>query len=276
VGFVFQSYALFDHLTVRENVAFGLSVRRLPKRQIDSRVEELLSLVQLDGLGGRHSTQLSGGQRQRVAFARALAVNPRVLLLDEPFGALDAGVRVELRDWLERLQHATGVTTLLVTHDQDEAFELAQHVVVMFGGRVEQAADAHHVYDAPASAQVAAFVGGGAILRGRVRSGRADLAARLLRLPIAAPEGEPVHAVVRPDEIRLAREGVDSDGIALGTIRSWRRVGAQVKVAVEMPGGEIVAVHSPRAEFEGLGVSRGDRVFVDLRAAKIFVGDYSI
>jgi sulfate transport system ATP-binding protein len=276
VGFVFQSYALFEHLTVRENVAFGLSVRGMPRRQIAQKVEELLSLVQLEGLAERHPSQLSGGQRQRVAFARALAVNPRVLLLDEPFGALDAKVRVELREWLEKLHHATGVTTLLVTHDQDEAFELAQHVVVMFDGRVEQAADPHEVYDAPASPQVAAFVGGGSILRGQVRSGRADLGARSLEVPIAAPEGHPVHAVVRPEEVRLARTHEDPDGIALGWIRSWRRVGAQVKITVQMASGEIVAVHSPRSEFEALGVAEGDSVFVDLRAAKIFVGDYSI
>ncbi len=161
VGFVFQGYALFDHMTVAENVAFGLSVRGEPRAAIDARVAELLAKVQLADLGARRPGQLSGGQRQRVAFARALAVRPRVLLLDEPFGALDTRVRVELREWLARLHHDSGVTTLLVTHDQDEAFELAAHIVVLVDGRVAQAGAPAALRAQPANADVAAFLGQG-------------------------------------------------------------------------------------------------------------------
>lgn len=162
VGLVFQSYALFRHLTVRENVAFGLSVRRRPKAEIEARVDELLERVQLSHLGRRHPGQLSGGERQRVAFARALAVQPRVLLLDEPFAALDAKVRRELREWLVRLHDETHLTTLLVTHDQGEARELAGHVVVMLGGRVAQAGTPEEVWGSPASAGVADLLSPGA------------------------------------------------------------------------------------------------------------------
>ena len=136
---MFQSYALFKHMNVRRNIAFGLGVRKVPKAEADKKVDELLSLVQLDGLGERYPSQLSGGQRQRVAFARALAIEPKLLLLDEPFGALDAQVRVELRDWLRRFHDQRHVTTLLVTHDQEEAMEVSDHIVVMHEGRVAQA-----------------------------------------------------------------------------------------------------------------------------------------
>jgi sulfate transport system ATP-binding protein len=158
VGLVFQSYALFRHMTVRENIAFGLSVRGLPKRQIDARVDELLELVQLPHLAARHPAQLSGGERQRVAFARALAPKPRVLLLDEPFAALDAKVRRELRSWLIRLHDETHLTTLIVTHDQQEAYELAEHVVVLLGGRVAQSGTPEETWRRPATPEVAALL----------------------------------------------------------------------------------------------------------------------
>jgi len=158
VGFVFQGYALFGHLTVRENVAFGLRVRRVPRRDAFAKADELLARVQLDGLGARRPNELSGGQRQRVAFARALAVNPRVLLLDEPFGALDAGVRLELGEWLLRLHDETGLTTLLVTHDQPEAFSLASHLVVLFDGKVAQAGTPAELRAQPADERLAEFL----------------------------------------------------------------------------------------------------------------------
>jgi sulfate/thiosulfate transport system ATP-binding protein len=159
VGFVFQHYAAFKHMTVRDNVAFGLKIRRRPKDEISARVDELLELVQLQGFGHRYPAQLSGGQRQRMALARALAPEPRVLLLDEPFGALDARVRAELRAWLRKLHDETHTTTVFVTHDQEEAMEIADSVVVMNQGRVEQVAAPRELYDAPANDFVLSFVG---------------------------------------------------------------------------------------------------------------------
>src|ERR687896_524479 len=159
VGFVFQHYAAFKHLTVRDNVAFGLKIRRRPKAEIRERVADLLHLVQLDGFAGRYPSQLSGGQRQRMALARALAVEPKVLLLDEPFGALDAQVRKDLRGWLRRLHEDVHVTTVLVTHDQEEAMEVADRVVVMNDGRIEQTGKPRDLYEHPANAFVMSFVG---------------------------------------------------------------------------------------------------------------------
>jgi sulfate transport system ATP-binding protein len=159
VGFVFQHYALFKHMTVEQNISFGLEVRKVPKEEIRARVAELLKLIQLEGLGRRYPTQLSGGQRQRVALARALAPRPRVLLLDEPFGALDAKVREELRDWICRLHDQTDVTTLFVTHDQHEALEIADRIIVMNRGKIEQEGTALEIFDRPASHFVAQFVG---------------------------------------------------------------------------------------------------------------------
>jgi sulfate transport system ATP-binding protein len=158
VGFVFQGYALFGHLTVRENVVFGLRVRHVPRREALAKADELLARVQLDGLGSRRPNELSGGQRQRVALARALAVSPGVLLLDEPFGALDAGVRLELGEWLLRLHDETGLTTLLVTHDQPEAFALASHLVVLFDGKVAQAGTPAELRALPADERLASFL----------------------------------------------------------------------------------------------------------------------
>jgi len=159
IGFVFQHYALFKHLTIRENIAFGLKIRNTPKARTKARVEELLELIQLSGLGERYPSQLSGGQRQRVALARALAVDPQVLLLDEPFGALDAKVRKDLRTWLRRLHDEVGVTTVLVTHDREEAMEVSDKIVVMNKGRVEQVGTPAEIYDHPKTAFVMSFIG---------------------------------------------------------------------------------------------------------------------
>jgi sulfate transport system ATP-binding protein len=173
VGFVFQHYALFRHMSVFENVAFGLRVRKTPRAEVRTRVEELLRLVRLDGLGGRKPAQLSGGQRQRVALARALAIRPKILLLDEPFGALDAKVRVELRQWLRRLHDEIGMTSVFVTHDQEEAFELADRVVVMNHGRIEQQGTPDEVFENPATPFVIDFLGHVNVFHGRVQDGRA-------------------------------------------------------------------------------------------------------
>jgi sulfate transport system ATP-binding protein len=251
VGLVFQSYALFDHLTVRENIAFGLDVRGRPKNETAARVDELLELIQLKDLGNRKPAQLSGGQRQRVAFARALAVKPRVLLLDEPFGALDARVRVDLREWLRTLHEKTQVTTVLVTHDQEEAFEVSDHVVVLFDGKVAQAGAPHDVYDRPSSARVAEFIGGAKVLS----SGQ----------------------VVRPHDVKLSKATAEAgDGLQLGRIKELRRVGGYVKLTVELPSGEDVSVETSKAQADALALEPEGRVLVDVSAAQLFVGDYSI
>src|SRR6516164_6196927 len=176
VGFVFQHYALFRHMTVRENIAFGLKVRKRPRAEIRARVDELLDLVQLRGYATRYPSQLSGGQRQRVALARALAPRPKVLLLDEPFGALDAKVRDELRTWLRRLHDEVHVTSLFVTHDQQEAFEVADQVVVLNRGRIEQMGPPQELYERPATPFVTGFLGAVNVLRGQSASGMAMLA----------------------------------------------------------------------------------------------------
>jgi len=281
VGFVFQSYALFKHMTVVQNIAFGLSVRRLPRRAIDARVAELLALTQLEGLDDRYPAQLSGGQRQRVALARALAIKPSILLLDEPFGALDAQVRLEMRQWLRRLHDETHVTTLLVTHDQEEALELSEHVVVMHGGRVEQSGSPQEIYDDPATPFVAQFVGSANVLSGHVEDGRASLAPDLsVAVSSTAPNGAPVQAFVRPHDVTLRKaessSPVEDGRVAVARVIRLVRVGGQVKVSLVLTDGTPMSVELPRAEVDSLGFSEGDRVLVDLRDAKLFVEDYSI
>jgi sulfate transport system ATP-binding protein len=267
VGVVFQSYALFNHMTVEENIAFGLAVRHVARPAIEQRVAELLSLMQVEELAGRYPAQLSGGQRQRVAFARALAVRPRVLLLDEPFGALDARVRLELREWLLRLHTKTGVTTILVTHDQQEALEISEQVVVMFDGRVAQAGPPEEIYDRPASARVAEFVGGSSELRGRVRSGRAEIGTLGFPAPESVREGDAVRAFVRSGDVRLLR--ASGSGAPEGQVVRVSRIGGQIKVTVAVDG-SMVTVEMPRADFDTLGVGEGDRVQVEIQAAKVF------
>jgi len=212
VGFVFQHYALFKHMTVAENIAFGLRSRPRSKRPdkatIQRRIEELLTLIQLADLGERYPEQLSGGQRQRVALARALAIDPTVLLLDEPFGALDAKVRVDLRRWLRRLHDQTGQTTLFVTHDQEEALELADRVVVLREGRIEQVGTPHEIYSAPASEYVFDFIGRANAIDGRYNDGHFIAYSSHPRLPVSSAAffagTQPARLYVRPHDLALA------------------------------------------------------------------------
>jgi sulfate/thiosulfate transport system ATP-binding protein len=258
VGFVFQSYALFRHMTVRDNIAFGMEIRKASKSAIDARVGELLSLIQLDGYGQRFPAQLSGGQRQRVALARALATEPKVLLLDEPFGALDAQVRVELRQWLVEFHEKTRVTTLLVTHDQEEALELSQHVVLLNNGLVAQAGAPHELYDHPASPFVASFLGGANVMHSRAQDGRE------------------VSTFVRPHDVRLAKPQASDDHLELGTVDRLARIGGNVKLTVTLPSGDAMSVQVSKVELDQLGITLGDRVMVDVTSSKVFVDDYAI
>jgi sulfate transport system ATP-binding protein len=283
VGFVFQSYALFKHMNVRRNVAFGMRVRKRPDAEVRRKVDELLALVQLDGLGERYPSQLSGGQRQRVAFARALAIEPKLLLLDEPFGALDAQVRVELREWLRTFHHdRRDLTTLLVTHDQEEAMEVSDHVVVMNEGRVAQAGSADDVYDRPASPFVASFVGGHNVLRGHVAGGRITVGA----LTVGAATSSPANGAgaadgatdvyVRPHDVTLTKVDGDPSEVAAARVERVVRLGAKVKISVKLSDGAPMTVEMTKLELDALAIGEGDLVMASLRDAKIFVGDYSI
>jgi sulfate transport system ATP-binding protein len=243
VGFVFQHYALFKHMTVADNIAFGLSVRKGEARPTAAaqrqRALELLDLVQLKGLDKRYPAQLSGGQKQRVALARALAIEPRVLLLDEPFGALDAKVRKDLRRWLRALHDKTGVTTVFVTHDQEEALELADRVVVMSKGRIEQVGTTAEVYEKPATPFVFDFLGSVNLLAGEVQGGKLKLNG--LSLPTASTLTGPVDVYVRPHDLRLVEatsEGLDA------RIATVQRTGPLVKAAA------LLAHDGQRVELE--------------------------
>ncbi len=279
LGFVFQSYALFKHMNVRANVAFGLGVRKVPKDERRRKVDELLSLVQLEGLGERYPAELSGGQRQRVAFARALAISPKVLLLDEPFGALDAQVRVELRDWLRRLHNEQHVTTLLVTHDQAEAMEVSDQVVVMHEGRVAQTGTVREIYDRPSTPFVAAFVGGANVIRGQMVGGRVSFGA-LSTVEVAdvtnAPDGSSVNAYVRPHDVALTKAETGAPAISVARIERMAWLGGTVKVSLKLSDGAPMTVEMPKAEAQALAIAEGDLVMANPREAKVFVEDYSI
>ncbi len=279
LGFVFQSYALFKHMNVRANVEFGLGVRKVPRDERRRKVDELLSLVQLDGLGERYPAELSGGQRQRVAFARALAISPKVLLLDEPFGALDAQVRVELRDWLRRLHDERHVTTLLVTHDQAEAMEVSDQVVVMHEGRVAQTGSVREIYDRPTTPFVAAFVGGANVIRGQMVGGRVSfgaLAAVEVVNGTSAPDGSSVNAYVRPHDVELTRAGAGAPAISVARVERMAWLGGTVKVSLKLSDGAPMTVEMPKAEAQALAIAEGDLVMANPREAKVFVEDYSI
>jgi sulfate transport system ATP-binding protein len=276
-GFVFQTFALFNQLTVRENIAFGLDAQGVKGESARRRVDELLSLVQLDGLGGRYPEQLSGGQRQRVGFARALAPYPKLLLLDEPFGALDTRVRAELRGWLRELHEATHLTTLLVTHDQEEAMELSDRIVVMDKGRVHQVGSPREVYDAPKTSFVASFVGTANVLQGQVKEGRASVGNLAIAVPGDIPEGSNVRAIVRPHDVRITKgEPLTTGHKSVGRVRRIARLGAYVKLDLEVATGEVVTVQLTRKEFEEMKLADGDAVVIDLDEARVFVDDYAI
>jgi sulfate/thiosulfate transport system ATP-binding protein len=276
VGFVFQGYALFGNMTVYDNIAFGLSIRKTAKSVIAERVTELLALIQLQGYEGRFPRQLSGGQRQRVALARSLATRPKVLLLDEPFGALDAQVREELREWLVQFHDKTGVTTLLVTHDQQEALELSEHVVLLRDGKVIQAGSPHELYDRPASAFVASFLGGSNVIHGKVENGRVSTGALEVALPDGSQDGANVSAFIRPHDVRLEKAPEITTDVAVARIERLTRVGGHVKLSLRLANGDAMNVQLTRGEVEALDVEQGDRVFVDLKEAKVFVEDYAI
>src|SRR5438067_7011469 len=216
VGFVFQHYALFRHMNVRENVSFGLSVRKAGRDETTKRVDELLELVHLAPFADRYPHHLSGGQRQRVALARALAATPKVLLLDEPFGALDARVRRDLRHWLDELHRELGVTSLLVTHDQEEALELANRVVVMHLGRIEQIGPPEEIYNQPATPFVAGFVGAANVLEGRILNGRLRFGEQILLSGDGIgdiDDGADARAYIRPHDVRVAHRNENGHSV---------------------------------------------------------------
>jgi sulfate transport system ATP-binding protein len=276
VGFVFQHYALFRHMSVFENVAFGLRVRKTPDAEVRSRVEELLRLVRLDGLGGRKPSQLSGGQRQRVALARALAIRPKILLLDEPFGALDAKVRVELRQWLRRLHDEIGMTSVFVTHDQEEAFELADRVVVMNHGGIEQEGTPDEVFDQPATPFVMDFLGNVNVYHGRVENGRAFWHG----IPIDYPDyphaqARDARVYLRPHELDIApaaavghRPGTSLPASVVRVTRS----GAVTRVACRPHGSDSeLHVDVPTTTASGLTLEPGSHVAITPRRARVFL-----
>jgi sulfate/thiosulfate transport system ATP-binding protein len=233
IGFVFQHYAAFKHMTVRDNVAFGLKIRKTPKERVQERVDELLGVVGLAGYHQRYPSQLSGGQRQRMALARALAVEPRVLLLDEPFGALDAKVRAELREWLRRLHDDVGVTTILVTHDQEEAMAIADHIAIMDNGRIAQVGGPRELYDEPANDFVMGFLG---------------------------PVSRLGDQLARPHDIEVALE--PDAGAVAATIDRVVHLGFEVRVEARLADGTAVTAQLSRNEARRLALAHGQTVYL--------------
>jgi sulfate transport system ATP-binding protein len=268
VGVVFQHYALFRHMTVEENVAFALRVRRRPRPEVAARVSELLGLVQLAGMKSRYPHQLSGGQRQRVALARALATEPRILLLDEPFGALDARVREELRRWLRRLHDELHVTSVFVTHDQEEAFEVADRVVLMNAGRVEQIGTPAQVFEEPASPFVMRFLGAVNVFQGRIEGERAFVNDLEFAAPGAAGRAR-AHVYVRPHELEIHRGAVP--GSFAARVERLVPLGAAVRVELSAPGhaGGVEAELDVRKS-QALELAPGDHVYLSPRRIRVF------
>ena len=272
IGFVFQHYALFKHMSVFENIAFGLRAKpwrqRLGEAEIRAKVGELLQLVQLQNFARRYPSQLSGGQRQRVALARALAVEPSVLLLDEPFGALDATVRRELRRWLRKLHGKIHVTTILVTHDQEEALEVSDRVAVMNEGRIEQFASPETIYENPANPFVFKFLGSYNLFHAR-KATAGDAAA-------AAPQDNGGVTFVRPHDIEINRENLDGYGIA-ARINHIGFAGSVVNIELaRIDNDAIVDAALPAHAYKDLGLKPGDKVFIRLHNTRSFEEDYSI
>ncbi|MDQ3814450.1 MAG: sulfate/molybdate ABC transporter ATP-binding protein [Armatimonadota bacterium] len=270
VGFVFQHYALFSHMNIYENIAFALRVRRWKKDAIEQRVRELLHLIQLEGLEKRQPSQLSGGQRQRVALARALAADPQVLLLDEPFGALDAKVRQELRKWLRKLHDHNHITSVFVTHDQEEAFEVADRVVVMNHGRLQQVGSPDEIFAHPANDFVIDFLGDVNVFHGRVEAGRAKLGSFEIPYPdYPHEEPQPVTAYVRTHELDIDRQPHGQGSIEAKVVRV-NRTGASVKLGLQAQERDVTAEldHQRYAE---LSLNVNDTVYLFPRHVRIFV-----
>lgn len=277
VGFVFQHYALFKHMTVFENVAYGLTVKpkkyRPAKAEIAKKVHNLLELVQLGWTADRYPAQLSGGQRQRIALARALAVEPKVLLLDEPFGALDAKVRAELRRWLRRLHDEIHVTSVFVTHDQEEALEVADRIVVMNKGRIEQQGTPEHVYDNPVNPFVYEFLGNVNLFHARVKQGQSQIG----NIALASPEynnqdEQQGLAYVRPHEIDVFRAPqADAIKVKLDLITI---VGPVVRLeALDESTGQLIHIELPKEQFKTLQLQQGDTAWLLPRYSKVFLGE---
>lgn len=280
VGFVFQHYALFRHMTVFENIAFGLRVRpravRPSPQALADKVHELLRLIQLENLGPRYPAQLSGGQRQRVALARALAIEPAVLLLDEPFGALDAKVRQELRRWLRRLHDEIHITSVFVTHDQDEALEVADRVVVMNQGRIEQCGAPDEVFHQPANAFVMDFLGNVNLFHGRVEEGRAVFGSMVMSTPSAGgANGDAARMFVRPFDMEIHAENPGAAAFRARVARI-QSAGPVVKVELLNDAQQTVYVEMAHDRFRSRAVSVGEEVYVSPRESRVFVEDYSI
>ncbi|MEE3718869.1 TOBE-like domain-containing protein [Tumidithrix elongata RA019] len=257
IGFVFQHYALFKHLTVRQNIGFGLEIRKGDKRKVKARVDELLELIQLKGLGDRFPSQLSGGQRQRVALARALAVEPQVLLLDEPFGALDAKVRKDLRAWLRRLHDEVHVTTVFVTHDQEEAMEVSDKIVVMNKGRIEQIGSPAEVYDRPATPFVMSFIGPVNVLPSDARLFQSS-----------AIDATHPQVYLRPRDVEIQTEGDSTTAPA--KVSRLIHLGWEVQAELDFGDGNTINAHLSREQFDRLDLKPKQDVFVKPKDARSF------
>jgi sulfate/thiosulfate transport system ATP-binding protein len=273
VGFVFQHYALFHHMTVAENIGYGLKVRKTPKAAIRDRVDELLRLIRLEGLQSRYPGQLSGGQRQRVALARALAAQPRVLLLDEPFGALDAKVRQELRQWLRKLHEEIHVTSIFVTHDQEEAFEVADHVVVMNQARVEQVGTPVEIFDRPATPFVYNFLGDTNSFDCEVRGGKVEIAGATFEPTDEGwEEGQPLVAFARPHLMTIHR--APQEPVSLGAVvKKVNVVGPLVRIDLVTTAGDPLLIKIDQHRHRSLALSEGERVFVAPGEMRFFARD---
>nr|AUN36283.1 sulfate and thiosulfate import ATP-binding protein CysA [uncultured bacterium] len=274
VGFVFQHYALFNHMTIFENIAFGLRVRKWKNDAVKERVHELLKLIQLENLAKRYPSQLSGGQRQRVALARSLAPQPKVLLLDEPFGALDAKVRLELRRWLRRLHDEIHMTSLFVTHDQEEAFEVADRVVVMNKGRIEQVGSPDEVFAHPANAFVMDFLGSVNVFHGRVQDGKAKVGTFEIPFPDhPQAESQAATAYVRPHELDIDRQAHGESSVPARVLRVSRS-GSVVKLSLAaIDDAQLLEVELDHQRDRELNLAVGDEVFVYPHHVRIFVQD---
>ncbi|MGD9155313.1 MAG: sulfate ABC transporter ATP-binding protein [Bacillota bacterium] len=276
VGFVFQHYALFRHMTVFQNVAFGLEVKakqeRLPRAKINAKVHQLLQLVQMDWMADRYPAQLSGGQRQRIALARALAVEPKVLLLDEPFGALDAKVRKELRRWIRRLHDEIHLTSIFVTHDQEEALEVADRVVVMNEGRIEQIGAPEEVYDHPKNLFVYQFLGDVNLFRGRLNEATGNIPPQAL-LQRDGPENANLDSDVfyaRPCELEIHRQPTGPNAIA-AIVNHVRAIGPIVKIELKsLENGEFIEAELAKDQYRKLAVGRGEQVYIQVQNARCF------